>query len=250
MEKKQIETFIKKYTLGGNIEQVRWINENGTLRAKDMTSDKKLLMHVELENFTGFPPALVGIGDTAKLKSMLNTLSDNITFSLETSPNDPNRVIFLNIEDDKRQVQYVAANPANWDSPEPKIKTIPPFDVEIKLTSDFIAWFLKAKAALSTEELFTLVMSKKKQRLEMVIGYKGKTTSDQLVMPVETTPGKDTLKSPISFSAKLLKEIIAANDEYTDSILKVSEAGLAALEFPSKDGFTSKYYMMKIDVED
>lgn len=250
MEKRQIETFIKKYNLGGNIESVRWVNEAGTLRAKDMTPDKKLLMHVELANFTGFPATTVGIGDTGRVKNMLKTLGDNITLSLDTAPNDPNRVTSLRIEDDKRTATVTAANLNNWDSPEPKIKTMPTFEVEVKLTKEFITWFLAAKAALPEEELFTLIMSKKKQQLEMVIGYKGKNNSDQCISAVDAVPGKDTVTNPISFSAKILKEIISANDECCeDSILKVAEAGLASIEF-SKDGFTSHYYMMKIDVED
>jgi hypothetical protein len=215
-----------------------------------MTSDKKLLMHVELGNFTGFPDASVGVTDADKIRGMLSTLSDNITFTLETAPTDPNRVVTMILADDKRETLYYAARPDVWDGPEPKIKTIPQFDVEIKMTKEFIDWFMKAKAALPKEETFTLVMSKKKQRLEMVIGYKGKNIADLCLMPVECVPGKDTIKAPLSFSAKLLKEILLANDEHTDPVLKVSEAGLAALEYPTVEGFTSKYYMMKIDVED
>jgi hypothetical protein len=250
MEKTKIETFIKKYTLGGNIEQVRWVSENGTLRAKDMTTDKKLLMHVELSPFTGFPDGMIGVGDTNRLRNQLKTVGDDVTLTMIPSTNDPNRIVQLRIEDADHSFTVNAANPSNWDSPEPKIKTIPAFDVEIKLTKDFIAWFLAAKAAFPEEELFTLVMSKRKQKLQMVIGYKGKTATDDCVGDVIATAGKDTVKAPISFSAKMLKEIILANDDcIEDSLLTVSEAGLAVIEL-SKDGFTAKYYMMKIDVED
>ena len=91
-------------------------------------------------------------------------------------------------------------------------------------------------------------MSKKKKKLELVLGYRGNGLSDRIALGIETVAGKDTIKNPISFTSAHLKEILAANDE-GDSILKISEAGLASVSF-EKDDFKSQYYLMKVEVED
>jgi hypothetical protein len=82
----------------------------------------------------------------------------------------------------------------------------------------------------------------------MVLGYK-QNLSDRIALEVATTTGKDTVKAPISFDAKLLKEILSANSEVKNPTLQVSEGGLASIAF-DQDGFKSQYYMIKIDVED
>jgi hypothetical protein len=152
------------------------------------------------------------------------------------------------LSDDKTEVQYVAADldilPAR-----PKTKSIPDYNVEIKLNEEFIGKFLKAKAALPEVDLFTLVMSKKKGKLEMVLGYSDNINTNRVALEVDAEKGKDKVKAPISFNAKILKEIISANDECKNPILKVSEDGLAYVEI-SQDAFTSQYYLVKIDVED
>lgn len=249
MEKKHIETFIKKYNLGGAIEGVLWQNDNDNLSVTAMTSDRKLFASVQLEKAAGFfKDVEIGVQDTGKLKKMLGPLSDNIALSLDIDENDKTRVRKLVAEDSKITIDYVTAQKDVID-PVPKMKNVPPFGVEVTLTPDFIDAFSKAFSALGDDAaLFTLIMSKKKQKLEMVLGYK-QNLSDRIAMEVTTTAGKDTVKNPISFNAKHLKEILNANNEVANPVLNVSEAGLASISF-SDSGFTSQYYLVKIDVED
>jgi len=250
MEKKNIETFIKKYHLGGSIEGVLWKNENDDLSVTAMTSDRKLFASIQLEKAaTFFKDVVIGIPDTNKLKRMLVPLSDNIAVSLDIDENDKTRVRQLLIEDGKLDVNYVAAG-ADVIDPPPTMKSVPPFTVEIVLTPEFINQFNGSfSAAEDKDALFTLVMSKKRQKLDMVVGYKQKNLSDRIAISLTTNTGKDTVKAPISFNAKHLKEIIAANSEVANPVLSVSEAGLASISFAA-DGFKSQYYLVKIDVED
>ena len=249
MEKKNIETFIKKYHLGGTLESVLWNNVNDDLSVTAMTSDRKLFASVQLEKAAFFKDVTLGIADTNKLKRMLVPFSDNIAMSLDIDENDKTRVRQLLIEDGKLEAIYVAAGTDVID-PAPVMKSIPPFTVEIVITPEFINQFNGAfSAAEDKDALFTLVMSKKRQKLDMIIGYKSKNLSDRLAMYITTNAGKDTVTAPISFNAKHLKEIIAANSEVANPILSVSEAGLASISFAA-DGFKSQYYLVKIDVED
>lgn len=249
MEKKHIETFIKKYNLGGAIEGVLWQNDNNNLSVTAMTSDRKLFASVQLEKAASFFTGVeIGVQDTNKLKKMLGVLSDNVALSLDIDENDATRVRQIIAEDGKNTVNFTAAAKDVID-PVPTMKNVPPFGVEITLSPEFIDTFSKAFSAVADDQaLFTLIMSKKKQKLELVLGYK-QNLSDRIALEVAATAGKDTVKNPISFNAKHLKEILAANSEVTNPVLNVSEAGLANINFVDS-GFTSKYYLVKIDVED
>ena len=249
MEKKNIETFIRKYNLGGLIEGVRWNNVNDDLVATAMTSDRKLFTSVVWEkNATFFKDVEIGIQDTTKLKKMLAPLSDTINVALDIDEEDATRVRQLIADDGKNTMNYQAAQVGVLDS-VPKMKNIPSFDVEINLSPEFVNALNKSFAALGDDQtLFTLIMSKKKQKMEMVLGYK-QNLSDRIALEVSTNTGKDTVKTPISFNAKHLKEVLSANSEVENAVLYVAEAGLASIGF-SVDGFISQYYMIKIDVED
>lgn len=249
MEKKHIETFIKKYNLNGAIEGVLWQNDNNNLSVTAMTSDRKLFASVQLEKAASFFTGVeIGIQDTNKLKKMLGVLSDNVALSLDVDENDATRVRQIIAEDGKNTVNFTTAAKDVID-PVPKMKNVPPFDVEITFSPEFIDTFSKAFSAVADDQaLFTLIMSKKKQKLELVLGYK-QNLSDRIALEVAATAGKDTVKNPISFNAKHLKDILAANSEVANPVLNVSEAGLANINFVDS-GFTSKYYLVKIDVED
>jgi len=252
MEKKYIETFIKKYTLGGSIEGVHWINENGDLIATAMTTDRKLFAHVTLDKGAGwFSGVEIGIQKTTKLKKMLGVLSDSINLSLDIDDSNPTRrvrQIIAENADGKVYINYTTAA-LNILDPVPKMKNIPPFTVDITMSEDFINSFNAGFSALGDDATsFTLIMSKKKQKLEMVLGYK-QNLGDRVTLEVATTPGKDVVKAPISFDAKLLKEILSANSEVKNPTLQISEGGLASIAF-AQDSFKSQYYMIKIDVED
>lgn len=246
MDRKAIDTFIKKYHLGGTLEQVRWLAANGQLNVTAITSDKKFLLSVTMDKFDGFEDAEVGILETSRLKQMMSALGDNVVFNL--NKDDESRITSMVLSDDKTEVQYVAAD-LDVLPKRPKTKNIPDYNVEIKLSETFIDKFLKAKAALPEVDLFTLVMSKKKGALEMVLGYSDNINNNRIALEVEATKGKDKVKAPISFNAKILKEIIGANDECKCPVLRVSEDGLAFLEI-TQDAYTSQYYLVKIDVED
>jgi hypothetical protein len=248
MDKKNIETFIKKYYLGGTLEQVRWLSGEGALNVTALTSDKKFLTSVTLKKFDGFGDAEVGILETTRLKQMLTALSDDVTFELNHDDEDATRIVSLTVSDSVSTMSYVAAD-LDVLPKRPKTKSIPDYNVEIKLTDDFIGRFMKAKGSLPDVDLFTLVMSKKKKKLEMVLGYSENINNNRQAISVDAEEGKDTVKEPISFNAKILKEILVANEEVKDPMLRVSEDGLAFLEF-DQDGFNSQYYLIKIDVED
>lgn len=247
MDKKTLETFIKKYNLNGLVDEVRWIVKDKTLRVTAMTSDKKFLASITQKKFEGVDDIEFGIIDSPKLKTMLGATDENVSLTLVAADNDPARILSVVVDDGKNEISHMCGH-LDVVPKEPSIKQLPGYDVEITMTEEFIGRFLKATSALKESELFTLLMNKKKQRLEMVLGY-NRNLTNRISLQINPVTGKDTVKNPISFSANNLKEVLAANSEFKDPVLKVSEAGLAFVEFDTPE-FQSQYYMIKIDVED
>lgn len=248
MEKSRIETFIKKYHLNGTLDQVRWLSKNKTLSITAMTGDRKFMTQVVLDKFDAFDDVEIGVLETSMYIKMLNVVGGTVSFDLNRDTDNAARVTSVVISDSKSESSVVAGD-LDVIPESPKLRALPPADVEIKLSDDFISRFLKAKSALAEVDLFTLVMSKKRNRLEMVLGYSTSSNINRISLEVETIDDKNKITKPISFSAKNLKEIISANSECKDAVLKISEQGLAYVEFTSGD-IVSKYYMIKVDVED
>lgn len=248
MNKTKLETFIKKYSLAGTLDEVRWTCKDGVLKVAEMTSDKKFLAVVEMPNFDAFGDTEFVVRDTASLKSKLAALGEDVKISLNSADDDKNRIISLGLEDDRNELTYQTGDEDHLPK-KPKLMTIPGYDVEINLTERFINDFTKAKSGFNDVNLLTLIMSKKKKRLEMVLGYSSNINTDRIALGLDTVPGKDTISAPTSFSATILKEILAANSEVKEPVLKVSEQGLAHIEFSTPD-FRAQYYMIKIPVED
>ena len=249
MTKTKLETFIRKYTLGGLNSEVRWAASKGVLKMVEITSDKKLMTAVDLNNFDAFDDAELVVTDTSELKGMLAPLSDNITIKLEKgSEEDSKRIVSMNLVDSELEQIYKTGDAEHLPS-KPKLISIPNYDVEIKLNEDFITRFSKAKSALPDVKNFTLIMNPKKKKLEMVLGYSSNNNTHRSILNLNCVEGKDTLETPTSFSADVLKEILVANSEVKEAVFKVSEQGLAHIEFVSDD-FISKYYLIKIPVEE
>jgi len=248
MQKSKIETFIKKYHLNGTLQQVRWLSKDKKLTVSAMTGDRKFMTQVVLDNFDAFADIELGVLDTSTYIKMLNVVGDTVDFNLNLDEENKDRVTSVVISDSKSESSIVAGD-LDVIFKTPGIKTMPEADVKIKLTEDFIGRFMKAKSALPDVNLFTLVMNKKRNRLEMVLGYSTNTNINRISLEIETVDDKNKITKPISFSATLLKEVISANLECKDAILNVSEQGLASVEFSSGD-INAKYFLIRIDSED
>jgi hypothetical protein len=204
---------------------------------------------VDLNNFDAFENAELVVPDTKALKAKLGPLSDNITIKLETGSEDAStRIVSMNIMDSELEQIYKTGDGDHLPS-KPKLISIPSYDVEIKLNEEFITRFIKVKSAAPDVSNFTLIMNPKKKKLEMILGYSSNNNTDRSILNLNCVEGKDALQTPTSFSANVLKEILSANSEVKEAVFKVSEQGLAHIEFVSDD-FISKYYLIKIPVEE
>jgi hypothetical protein len=67
--------------------------------------------------------------------------------------------------------------------------------------------------------------------------------TNRITLDVETT--KNAKVTPINFSARYFKEVIAANREAVSGVLKISSKGLAYVKFGVTD-YNTDYYLVQI----
>jgi len=240
MKKSLIESFIKKYSLNGTIESVKWeATKDKKLHVDTITEDKTVLVKVDLKPFDDFADENVGVNETSKLKGMLAPFGDDIQLAVVKTKD---KITGLTLEQGEIQSLFAAADLAVIPA-APSLKGLPEVNCEIVLDNTFIEGFIKAKSGLQEVDTFTLLS--KKDKIYLVLGHSKLNTNRTSIGLVAT----GTIEKPISFSAKYFKEILSANSDCTASNLKVSDKGLAIAEFEN-DNFKSSYYMVMIKMEE
>ena len=241
MKKQTINTFIDKYSLNGTIESVKWVidSANKQIKTASISDDKNVISFVVIKDNAGLNDAEIGINDTAKLKKLLGVLNDEVNISFNTRED---KIVSLSLTGENTDVQYVTAD-LSVIPKVPELKKLPPFNLEIPLTKEFVTTFVKAKNALSDVDTLTFTKDKK-DKLKLVIGFSS-VNSNRISIDFKPTDGKDTLSKTIHFSAKYLKEILTSNSDCENAVLKISDVGIAHVEF-NNDVFNSSYYLVEI----
>ena len=241
MKKQTINTFIDKYSLNGTIESVKWVidSANKQIKTASISDDKNVLSFVVIKDSAGLNDAEIGINDTAKLKKLLSVLNDEVNISFNTRED---KIVSLSLTGESTDVQYVTAD-LSVIPKVPELKKLPTFNLEIPLNKEFVTTFVKAKNALSDVDTLTFTKDKK-DKLKLVIGFSS-VNSNRISIDFKPTEGKDTLGKTIHFSAKYLKEILTSNNDCENAVLKISDAGIAHVEF-NNDVFNSSYYLVEI----
>lgn len=241
MKKTTINSFIDKYSLNGTIESVKWVVDNNEkqIKTSSISDDKNVLSFVVIKDTAGLEDAELGVNDTTKLKKLLNVLGEDVTIAFNKREE---KIVSLSISGEQTDVQYVTADLSVIPN-VPALKKLPTFNLEIPLTKEFVTTFVKAKSALSDVDTLTFLKDKK-DKIKLVIGYSS-VNSNRINIDIKPSEGKDTLGKTIHFSAKYLKEILTSNNDCENAVLKVSDAGLAHVEF-NNDTFNSNYYLVEI----
>ena len=241
MKKQVLTTFIDKYSLNGTIESVKWIvdNNNKQIKTASISDDKNVISYVVIKDDAGLTDSEIGINDTTKLKRLLNVLTEEVNISYNKRDD---KIVSLSLSSEGTDVQYVTAD-LTVIPKVPDLKKLPPFNLEIPLTKEFVTTFVKAKTALSDVDTMTFIKDKK-DKIKLTIGYSS-VNSNRINIDIKPTEGKDTLGKTIHFSAKYLKEILTSNSDCENAVLKISDAGIAHVEF-NNDLFNSCYYLIDI----
>ena len=235
MEKQQLNRFVSKYNLAGLVESVKWESKEGSLTTSFISDDKSVLGNVTMTEFDG-TDATFGVYDTTKLTKMLSILDSDVDFSIQDIDG---KAVSLKFKDGSTSVNYMLADLSVIPN-VPDLKQLPEFTTEIKLDTNFISKFIRAKSALADENNFTFLC--KDGKGQIILGHSNINTN-RISIDVDCTCEGDV--DPISFSATYLKEILVANKDASDATLKISSQGLSHIHF-EVDKYESNYYLVEI----
>ena len=233
MNKHSLNRFIEKYHLGGNCSSVVINSKGDTLSTRFITGDKNLLGELNMTGWS-FDEADLGVYNTEQLVKLLSVLSENITMNL-TKAGD--KAVSLKISDSKSDVNYMLSDLSVISSP-PNLKSIPEFEVKIKVDKSFMTKFVAGKGALTDTDNFTVITDD--DGVKVVIGY-AEINTNRVTLPVETE-SYDKIEN-VSFNANLFRDVLVANKECESATLEVSSQGLARINFKI-DEYDATYYLV------
>ena len=233
MNKHSLNRFIDKYYLSGNCSSVVINSKGDKLSTRFITGDKNLLGELHMTGWN-FDEADLGVYNTEQLVKLLSVLSENISMNL-TKAGD--KAVSLKISDTKSDVNYMLSDLSVISSP-PNLKSIPDFEVKIKVDKSFMSKFIAGKGALTDTDNFTVITDD--EGVKIVIGY-AEINTNRVTLPVETE-SYDKIDN-VSFNANLFRDVLVANKECESATLEVSSQGLARINFKI-DEYDATYYLV------
>lgn len=240
MKKETLETFIRRYTLGGEINKVKWKYTAGekTLHTRAAADNRSFVADVVMSDFTDFGPedVTICIGDTEKVKAMMSPFEDDINLTINKSGD---RILGFTLSNADCESYCTAADPTSIDPVAKNLQDVPEYHVVVPLTEEFLEQFLKARGALKDVDSVSVGMNKK-GLFEVVIGYTTANSNRIRIAPA-TDPVKNKLGTALSFPVKNIAEVFKANSDIPNGTLSINDAGIARLYFKN-DNFACTYY--------
>lgn len=236
MKKSKFLSFLDRYFLAGNTDSAKLIVKDKVLSTDFISTDQNVIGSVKYKDFDTQNVEL-GVYTTSQLIKMLTALNDDLEISYNQVDDKAYSVLF---NDKDVKVTYMLSD-LSIIRQVPNLKTLPDFDVKIKLTKEFASKFIKSKNAIPDSDNFAVEC--KNDETKVIINFSSISTN-RITYKVDTTESKDL--SPVCFSAKLFKEILVANSD-CEGLLEISTKGLARVTFSNQE-FESTYYLVKLTV--
>ena len=235
MNKAYLDRFISKYSLGDSVNSVVWKVNDEVLTTEFITLDKSLLGKVTLDTFQ-FEEIELGIYDTKQLASLLSVLNDDINLTVVKSKD---KVVSIKFEDSYASVNYMLSD-LSVIPDVPKMKSIPEFELSLKIDSLFITKFISGTNALAEHETFTVLTDENTNTCKFVINF-ATINTNRVTLPVTVDTFSDV--GPLSFNAELFSKVLQANKECESASIEVSNRGLARAKF-KVDNYEAVYNLV------
>jgi hypothetical protein len=235
MNKAYLDRFISKYSLGDSVNSVVLNVNNEVLTTEFITLDKSLLGKVTLDTFQ-FEDVQLGIYDTKQLASLLGVLNDDINLTVVKSQD---KVVSVKFEDSYASVNYMLSD-LSVIPDVPQMKSVPEFELSLKIDSLFITKFISGKNALAESETFTVLTDANTDSCKFVINYSAINTN-RVNLPVTVDTFSDV--GPLSFNAELFAKVLQANKECESASMEISSKGLARASF-KVDNYDAVYNLV------
>ena len=136
INKKVISDIVSKYSLGNNIEKVKWVITDDKFHINFINDSKNLVGYVDYRKEIGLKPGDYGIFNTSQLIKCLNILDGDILVDATTSK--------LNMADTNYDIKFILADPAVIPN-VPDINDSDDWSVSFEVSDEFITRFVKSK---------------------------------------------------------------------------------------------------------
>ena len=235
ISKKVISDIVSKYSLGNNIERVKWIITDEKLIIHFINDSKNLVGYVDYRKEIGLKPGDYGIFNTSQLIKCLNILDGDILVDATSSK--------LNMADTNYDIKFNLADPAVIPNVPDVSSNSDEWSVSFSISDEFITRFVKSKDALSELDIFTVETREGFTGEELVF-----TVGTNITNTIEFTVENATINESfgaIPFDSNLMKEILKANKDYHTGEIRINKKGLLDAHLQHGDSLFTGYYLVR-----
>ena len=234
ISKKVISDIVSKYSLGNNIEKVKWVITDDKFTINFINDSKNLVGYVEYRKDIGLKPGDYGIFNTSQLIKCLNILDGDILVNATTSK--------LNMADTNYDIKFNLADPAVIPN-VPSIDDSDEWSVSFSVSDEFITRFVKSKDALSELDTFTVETRDGFNGEELVFTV-GTNITNTIEFTVENATINESFEA-VPFDSNLMKEILKANKDYHSGEIRINKKGLLDAHLHHGDDLYTGYYLVR-----
>lgn len=238
MNKNDLKEFIDKYYLGGTIFDsansyfaVPIEVTDDRLKTTIRSSDKSVLASVDYNLKFMDGAGEIVIGDTKEFLSFLSAFSDDI----DIKPKKVGQDYFnqLEISDDLISAKFALADPIQIETRH-SLKYAPETDITVPIKKDWVDRFVKAKKAISTTNVFTIIPGLDNKSVDLVVNYSATRNVNSITVKCEANPFEKNIE-PLTFNATHIATILQVNSGFRSGLMKLSGEGLMIIEFTHED---------------
>ena len=234
ISKKVISDIVSKYSLGNNIEKVKWVITDEKFIIHFINDSKNLVGYVDYRKKIGLKKGDYGIFNTSQLIKCLNILDGDILVDATNSK--------LNMADTNYDIKFNLADPAVIPNVPDVSNNSDEWSVTFDVNDEFITRFVKSKDALSELETFTIETREGFTGDELVFTV-GTNITNTIEFTVEATINESF--NSIPFDSNLMKEILKANRDYHTGKIRINKKGLLDAHFHCGDDLYTGYYLVR-----
>jgi len=234
ISKKVISDIVSKYSLGNNIERVKWVITDEKLIIHFINDSKNLVGYVDYRKEIGLKPGDYGIFNTSQLIKCLNILDGDILVDATSSK--------LNMAHTNYDIKFNLADPAVIPNVPDVSNNSDEWSVVFEANDEFITRFVKSKDALSELETFTVETREGFNGEELVFTV-GTNITNTIEFTVDATINESF--EAIPFDSNLMKEILKANRDYHSGEIRINKKGLLDAHFHCGDDLYTGYYLVR-----
>ena len=235
INKKVISDIVSKYSLGNNIEKVKWVITDEKFIIHFINDSKNLVGYVDYRKDIGLKPGDYGIFNTSQLIKCLNILDGDILVDTTTSK--------LNMADTNYDIKFNLADPAVIPNVPDVSNNEDEWSVNFEVSDEFITRFVKSKDALSELDTFTIETRDGFDDLELIFTV-GTSITNTIEFKVDNAVMNHTFEA-LPFDSNLMKEILKANKDYHSGEIRINKKGLLDAHLHCGNDLYTGYYLVR-----